>query len=115
MNLNILNDQAASIVAEKHQLREISISNSIKDKYIGTYRYSLDDPTTIKIYKDKGQLFFKVSDAPSAWKMHFVKENEFICYEAFPNTQILTKNVKGEINGFIIRNNDYESKAIKVE
>ncbi len=114
LNVNIVASQAAAIVADKEQLREISIPAELKNKYTGTYVFSEKDPATIKIYEDKGQLFLKDSNSPTAWQMHFTAENEFICYEVFPNTQIFSESETGEIDFLIIKNFDYETKVQKV-
>ncbi|WP_100612081.1 serine hydrolase [Confluentibacter lentus] len=111
INTDIINDQVAAIVAEKAPLKEIKISSSAMDDYVGTYRFSPNDPSTIKIYKENGDLYLKDSNSHTAWKMHFIKENEFICYEVFPNTQILSKNEKGQVDFLIIKNYDSEIKA----
>jgi len=115
VNTDIINDQAAAIVAEKAQLKEIEISSTAMNNYVGTYTFSPNDPTTIKIYIDNGQLFLKDSNSPTAWKMYFIKENEFICYEVFPNTHILSKNEKGEVDFLIIKNFDSETKVTRVK
>jgi len=111
VNTDIINDQAAAIIAGKDQLKDIEISSSAKNAYVGTYTFSPNDPTTIKIYNENGQLFLKDSNSPSAWKMYFIKENEFICYEVFPNTHILSKNENGEVDFLIIKNFDSETKV----
>lgn len=115
VNTDIINDQAAAIVAEKAQLKEIEISSSVMNNYVGTYKFSPNDPTTIKIYNDNGQLYLKDSNSSTAWKMHFIKENEFICYEVFPNTHILSEDEKGKVDFLIIKNFDNETKVSKVK
>lgn len=115
VNINGLTDQAAAIVAAKPQLNVINVSDKIKKKYIGTYVFSKDNPSNLKIYEQKGKLFFKVSEEPLAWEIHFIKENEFICYEAFHISQILIKNKKGEIDYLIIKNFDFETKVMRVK
>lgn len=111
VNTDIINDQAAAIVVGKDQLKEVEISSSAKKSYVGTYTFSPNDPTTIKIYEENGRLFLKDSNSPTAWRMYFIRENEFICYEVFPNTHVLSKNEKGEVDFLIIKNFDNEIKV----
>jgi CubicO group peptidase (beta-lactamase class C family) len=115
LNIKGMADQAAAIAADKKQFKEIAVSSRTKKKYSGTYKFSQDDPATIKIYEDKGQLFLKDSNSPTAWQMHFTAENEFICYEVYPNTQIFSKSESGEIEFLIIKNFDYQTKVKKVK
>lgn len=111
VNSTIINDQAVAIVANKPQLKNIEISTSAMNAYAGTYKFSPNDPTTIKIYNENGQLYLKDSNAATPWKMYFIKENEFICYEVFPNTHLFSKNEKGEVDFLIIKNFDNETKV----
>lgn len=111
INTVIINDQAAAIVANKPQLMDIKISASAMKDYIGTYKFLENDPSTIKIYKDNGQLYLKDSNAATPWKMYFIKENEFICYEVFPNTHVFSRKEKGEVDFLIIKNFDNETKV----
>lgn len=114
LDIKAIADQAAAMVADKKQFKEISVSSETKRKYIGTYKFSHDDPTTIKIYEDKGQLFLKDSNSPTAWQMHFTAENEFICYEVYPNSHIFSKSKTGDIDFLIIKNFEHETKVMRV-
>jgi hypothetical protein len=57
---------------------------------------------------------FKDSNAPTPWQMRFIRENEFICYEVFPNTHIFSKDETGDIDFLIIKDStDYETKVMR--
>lgn len=115
LNIRGIADQAAAIAANKPELKAIPISSKAKKRYTGTYRFSKDDSTTIKIYEEHGQLFLKDSNAPGPWRMHFTSENEFICYEVYPNVHIFKMNVGGTVDHMIIKNFENEVKVMKVK
>lgn len=115
VNTDIINDQAVAIVAEKPQVKEMKISAAAKQRYIGQYKFPSDDSTTLNIYNSNGELFLKDSNSPTAWKMHFIKEDEFICYEVFPNTHVFSLNENAEVEALIIKNSGNEIKVKKVK
>lgn len=115
INCNIICDQAAAIASNKKELDIIDVPSSMTNRYIGTYQFMEGDPTTVTIFKKEGKLYLKDSNVPTAWEMHFIKDNEFICYEVFPNTHLMTVNSKGETDGFTIKNHDHETKLIKLK
>lgn len=115
VNVKAIADQAAAMAAGKQQFQEISIPSETKRKYIGTYKFPQGDPTTLKIYEENGQLFLKDSNSPTAWKMHFTKGNEFICYEVYPNTHIFLTGKTGEIDFLVIKNFENEIRVTKMK
>jgi len=47
----------------------------------------------------------------TAWKMYFIQADEFICFEVYPNTHVLSKNEKGEVDCLILKNFGTETKV----
>ena len=115
VNTDIINDQAAAIAADKVEFREVEIPASRRKSMVGTYKFPSDDVTTISIFEKAGHLFLKDSNSPTAWKMHFTKDDEFICYEVFPNTHVFVRNNQGAVEALLIRNFGNEVTVKKVE
>jgi len=113
VNTDIINDQAAAIAADKPQFREIQPSATARRSYTGTYKFPGSDPTTIQVSEKGGRLFLKDSNAPTAWRMVFTAKDTFVCYEAYPNTHVFTKNEHGEVDALVIRNPGGDVKVIR--
>jgi len=83
--------------------------------YIGTYKFKLDQPSTIKIFEKDHKLYLQQSGAPTAWPMHFTKPTEFYMYEVFPNNHVFSFDSSGKVTGFVIHAPNYTSTITRVE
>lgn len=93
---------AASLVAQKAITNDIALAKNKMDSYTGVYKFQLNEPSTLKIFKKDGKLFLHDSRAPYAWQMHFTKPAEFYCYELFRNNHIFSIDSSGKVVGFVI-------------
>lgn len=106
---------AAALITQKPIAKEIALSEKQMNNYIGIYKFQLDKPNTLNIFKKNGKLFLQDSRSPHPWKMHFTKPTEFYCYELFPNNHIFSIDSVGKVTGFTIRAETYTSKITKIE
>jgi CubicO group peptidase (beta-lactamase class C family) len=84
---------AASLAAQKANVKGIAISDRDMDQYVGQYGFAEGgSPAKLEIYKKGGKLYLKDSRMADGWQMHFTSAGQFICYEVFPNKYVFTKN-----------------------
>ncbi|HEY8971094.1 MAG TPA: hypothetical protein VIM64_18450, partial [Puia sp.] len=73
-------------------------------------------PATVRIFMKDGKPFFRDSNAPTAWEMHFTTPTGFYMYEVFPNNHIFSFDSSGKvITGFVIHAPNYTSTITRVE
>lgn len=106
---------AASIAANLSIVQDIQMSRGQMERFPGTYKFKLDQPSTTKIIEKDGKLFLQQSGAPAAWQMHFTKPAEFYCYEVFPNYHVFSFDSTGKVTAFVIHAPTYTSTITKIE
>lgn len=106
---------AASLAAQKANVKDTAISDHKMGQYVGQYGFPEDGPPAkIEIYKKDGKLYFKDSRMSDAWQMHFTSPDQFICYEVFPNKHVFTKDTSGKVDGFEIQIEDMRVMVRKI-
>ncbi|NIJ55222.1 serine hydrolase domain-containing protein [Dyadobacter arcticus] len=106
---------AASLAAQKANVKDISVSAQEMGKYVGMYGFAEGgSPTKLEIYNKDGKLYLKDSRMPDAWQMHFTSSGQFICYEVFPNNHVFTKDTSGKVDGFEIQIEDMRALVRKI-
>jgi len=106
---------AASIAADKPNVKEIQLSKAQMTAYIGFYKFKLDQPTKNQVFIKNGKLYLQQVGAPHPWEMHFTKSTEFYMYEVFPNNHVFAFDNAGKVTGFVIHAANYVSIITKVE
>jgi CubicO group peptidase (beta-lactamase class C family) len=106
---------AACLLTLKPITNEIALPESAFRNYTGVYKFKLDEPSTIRVFKRDGKYYMQDSRSSKAWQMHFTSTTDFFCYEVFPNNHTFTKNSSGKVDGFLIKAPTYESRIKKIE
>ena len=106
---------AACITAEKKNVREIQLTRQQMTRYLGVYKFKVDQPQASRMFIRDGKLFNQGDGAPSAWQLHFTTPTEFYMYEVFPNNHVFSFDSTGKVTGFVIHAPNYTSTITKVE
>lgn len=94
--------------------RVVSVADSIKDKYIGTYQFENSD-TKANIVKENGKLYLQIANAPSKWNIYFTSNKEFFMLEAKWANQEFFTNENGNVKGFYILSDNSKITVNKIE
>ena len=94
--------------------QEVSIPDSVLNKYVARYKFRDDQDQHIDIYLKNGKLWFN-SGTPTPWQMHFINNEDFFFNEAANTSQSFTKNKEGRVDGFEIKSNGRQFKVKRVE
>src|SRR3569833_1776553 len=105
----------ASITGGLSNTRDIALTDAQMTRYVGIFKFKLDQPSTTTIIKKEGKLFLMQSGAPTAWEMHFTKPTEFYCYEVFPNNHVFQFDGSGKVTSFVIHAPNYTSTITRIE
>ena len=106
---------AASIVANLPAVRDIQLSQEQMSRYIGTYKFKLDQPQSSSIYIKDNKLYSYQKGASHPWELHFISPTQFYFYEVFPNIHIFSFDSSGKVTGFVIHAPEYTSTITKIK
>jgi len=116
MNISTQNPAAlaASIIAGKSTVKDISLTQQQMARYKGTYKFKLDQPQSSKIFEKDGKLYSQ-SGASRAWELHFITPTEFYFDEVYPNIHVFSIDNSGKVTGFVVHAPQYTSTITKTE
>jgi CubicO group peptidase (beta-lactamase class C family) len=106
---------AAMIATGSPAVQDLRLTDEQMTRFTGTYKFKLDQPSTITIFKKNGKLYLYQTGYPHPWEMHFTKPEEFICYEVFPIRHDFSIDDTGKIKGFVIHAPTYTSTITRIK
>jgi CubicO group peptidase (beta-lactamase class C family) len=92
MSLSLL---LGSLAANLPETKEIQISSTLMDDYVGQYQFENNSPS--RIYRSNGKMYQRNAHATRPWQLHFLSDTEFYFDETFPQLSFFERDRTGKV------------------